>query len=207
MLPKTNQHGSTLDDLNTIIRDAAFPISENKPLDSVNNNGNKDNMAHQNISKTYRGSTTLSPNLITSVKLQETSSSMSLDLLRNMSPSRRSSLQELILTDSRKETSRESSLANHHSIDLSVHSRASEVISCKENDTINDKFDDHKSKMLEKMESNVMSGYSPEKTEQKTILDTVMPNGQTPHLSQSSNIAPISLTNSRITSFSPSIDR
>ena len=211
MLPTTYQYLAHLDNLNATMRDVNFPTPPNKPLDNVNNNEHIENMSNKNDLKEECENLTKISHSINSSKLQDTSPSLTSNLVPNMSPNQRNSISEINVGESREEINRETVLTNHHSIDLSVHSRSpSELNNCKENTSVQERLNLYKSKQIEKLNSNMMNIVSHIKPEQqKAISEKALLNLVPPLLpSQTSNtLSTIPFADAHNATYPPAINR
>ena len=206
MISSTYQYFSTLDDLNPTIRDTSFSTpSNNKQLNSVNNNDLLDTMANRKSLKEECAPLPVRPNTINPTKFPDTSLSSSPEFLRTESPSRRNSICEIKGTGRSEELNRGIIASNHHSIDLSMHSRSSEINNCKENDLKIDGFKLYNSKQIEKINSHFMAVPPHVKPEEKRISEKDVSSFSPPLLSQASNIVSMPFNDSHINASFPHV--
>ena len=106
-------------------------------------------------------------------------------------------------TKANESSDRETMIANHHSIDLTLHSRASssDPSTFKENSPNPDKINILKSKEIEKINANIMNICTSSEThEQKTLSEKSVSSLSLPLLSQASSICQKPLSDSYINS-------
>ena len=191
MLPTTYQYLAHLDSLNATMRDVNFPTPPNKPLDTVNNNEHIENMSNKNDLKEECENSTKRIHSINSSKVHDTFPSLTSDLVRNVSPNRRNSISEMNIGETREEINRETVITNHHSIDLSVHSRSpSDLSNCKENTLVQDRLNLYKSKQIEKLNQSLSN-----------LVPPLLPS-QT-----SNNVSTLPFTDAHNATFPPGINR
>ena len=183
MIPSTYPFLTTLDGLSTIQQNSSFPITPNNKDVGINNNSQcNDTMLEQKVDK-----------------FSSTTPNMSAHAKSNVSANE--SNKDQMSVDEDKISTSQSSL------DLTLHSRASELMKCKDVYTPSARFNLHKTMHIEKVKPHVISVLCQENTGSKIILEQENPHISSPSQFESRNVAPATFTSSNLDPFTSSNTR
>ena len=185
MISSSHQQFCTLKEITPTTRDGSFCVSSNnKPLNSVNNNDKIDILENRNRLSEDTSSVTVKPNVINSSKLFDVSLLSSSNLLQPELLNRQNSSSEIKPFKVSDEIKRSIISSIPQSIDLSINSRNESALN-------SEGFTLHKSEQTEKMKSHSMIISPHARLQEKNISDTPISSFSAPGASNASKIANI----------------
>ena len=180
MIPSTYPFLTTLDGLSTIQQNSSFPITPNNKNVGINNNSRcNDNMLEQKVDKF--SSTT-----------------------PNMSAHEKSNASAIESNKDQTAVDEDKISTSQRSLDLTLHSRASESMKCKDVYTPSARFNLHKTMHIDTVKPHVINVLCQENTGNKIILEQENPHISSPSQFESRNVTPAIFTSSNLDPFASS---